>query len=48
METPKPGRINIVIPKEVHTAARIYAITHDLTMAEIVALALKSLYEKSS
>lgn len=37
------GRINIKVPREVHTGARVYCIEHGLTMAELVAEALKRL-----
>lgn len=30
------GRINITIPKRVHTAARLHCVEHGVTMAELI------------
>jgi hypothetical protein len=35
------ARINITVPKEIHTAARVYAIENGMTMAQVVTEALK-------
>lgn len=37
------GRINISVPKDVHTAARLYCVAHGITMADLVVEALKRL-----
>ena len=49
IETPAPGpqgRINVNIPKDLHTALRVHAIKSDKTMAEaltdLLRVALKS------
>ncbi len=39
-------RINITIPKEIHTAARVYGVENGKTMAEMVAEALQLLLDK--
>jgi predicted HicB family RNase H-like nuclease len=37
------GRINISVPREVHTAARVHCIERGKTMAQLVAEALRRL-----
>lgn len=37
------GRINITVPREVHTALRVYCVEHRLTIAEVVVEALTRL-----
>lgn len=37
----KKSRINITIPKEVHTAARVHSILNGMTMAQVVTAALE-------
>jgi hypothetical protein len=34
------GRINISIPKGVHTKARLYCVEHGITMSELIVEAL--------
>lgn len=34
------GRINITIPKDVHTAARLHCVKHGITMSELIVDAL--------
>jgi hypothetical protein len=37
------GRINITVPREVHTALRVYCVEHRLTIAEVVVEAVTRL-----
>lgn len=37
------GRINISVPREVHTGARVYCIERGMTMAQLVVEALRRL-----
>lgn len=35
------ARINLTIPRDIHTAARVYAVQHGMTLAQVVAEALR-------
>ena len=37
------ARINLTIPRELHKAARIYAVQHGMTLAQVVTEALRRL-----
>lgn len=42
MET---ARINLTVPREVHKAARIYAVQRGMTLAQVVTAALRLLLD---
>src|SRR4051794_35523630 len=39
------ARINLTVPREVHKAARIYAVQHGMTLAQVVTAALRLLLD---
>lgn len=39
------ARINLTVPREVHKAARIYAVQHGMTLAQVVTTALRLLLD---
>jgi hypothetical protein len=39
------ARTNLTVPREVHTAERIYAVQHGLTLAQVVTEALRRLLD---